>query len=367
MTKLNILQVYDFMKLGGAETHIITLSKALNNRGHNTIVLSSYGPAVEMLKKNLIKHIEMDIPNNNKLHENCQKLLKIIQEYKIDIIHVHPFQSQVVGAHLKKLTDIPLVTTIHGNYLTPSIGNFKKRFDYHIFISKESYNFCLKNGNFKSRNYSIIPNCVEIKETFDKFEIVNRKLKIKYISRLDLDKLKSVLFFIECIDALSSKIDIEVSIIGSGKSFSYVFDKVKTVNDKYKKRIIKLINGSTVIDEHIQKADVVVGVGRVILEALSHGKIPICVGNNNYVGIVDKEKFIHISNVNFTDRNISKKLDKNLFIDEILWILSNPQAIKEKLQKTYEFFFNNYNISKSALEHEKVYFDIIKKYELLQR
>jgi len=49
--KLNILYLYDYMKLGGAETHIITLSKAIKDLGHNVYIAAPNGPAVKWIKE----------------------------------------------------------------------------------------------------------------------------------------------------------------------------------------------------------------------------------------------------------------------------------------------------------------------------
>ncbi|GIN19621.1 MAG TPA: hypothetical protein DEO65_16670 [Bacillus bacterium] len=357
--KLNILQLYDYMELGGAESHIITLSKALMDRGHSVYIASSFGPAVKILNRLSIPFYEINAPKDQVLFENAGKILEIIDHHNIDIIHVHPFQSQEVAALIKLLRDIPVVTTIHGAYLTPSVKGLEEFIDSYIFISPESRDFHMANKLIPNKQFNVVPNCVEIGAADISVLENDGTLRIAYISRLDDDKLPSLDFFIECVEQLSSRVDVQIGIIGSGSQYSYIVKRVEQINDKLSKKMIHAVNGSDNINKIIKNYEVVVGVGRVILEALALGKIPICIGNNNYVGIVKEQILRRISKVNFTDRNTDTPQLPELFIEDIMKIIKKPRLIKNDILQAFHFIKDHYDVKLSAYKHERLYAEVM--------
>lgn len=112
LRKLKILNIYDFMELGGAESHIITLSKALKDEGHMVSIASSFGPAVENIINLGIQFYEFDLTNEDLYISNAEKVIQIIENEKIDIIHCHPFHSQIIASLIKMVKNIPIVSTI---------------------------------------------------------------------------------------------------------------------------------------------------------------------------------------------------------------------------------------------------------------
>lgn len=247
MKKLNILQLYDYMELGGAESHIITLSKSLMELGHNVSIASSFGPAVNTLKRLSIPFYEIERPDESTLMSNAGKLLEIVDRLKIDIIHSHPFQSQVLASLIKLIREIPVVTTIHGSYNTPSVSGLENFIDHYIFISPETLRF--HNDNFifmKNKNYQMIPNCVEVCEDVQ-IELNTKQLTITYISRLDNDKLPSIKFFINSIEVLAKKHDIKVFIIGKGKKYNNILNKAKLINNQLSKQVIQVMGVSIIL------------------------------------------------------------------------------------------------------------------------
>lgn len=362
MEKLKILQVYDHMQLGGAESHIITLSKGLIDSGHSVQIVSSNGPFVSQIKKFGIKFHELSLNNSDNYLINVDKILEIIEEEKIDIVHVHPFHSQIIMGLVRLIKNIPLVTTIHGAYSTPCVNGLAEFFDYIICISKESYNFHINNNLILSNELELIPNCVPTMD-FKRTPILQAKiLRIGYISRLDEDKFDSILFFINCIEVIVNTFEVEISIVGQGSKYNEVLSIIENINTKFNKTVVKLVKGVEDIVPYMNNFDVIIGVGRVLLEALSVGRIPICIGNSNYVGILNKEKLMKISEVNFTDRNTKEILLPELLINDLLKIKENQGHILKELDETIFKLMTNFDIKLSVTSHEKIYKKVLKHY-----
>ncbi|MFD1349894.1 glycosyltransferase [Oceanobacillus caeni] len=362
MDLLRILQVYDYMQLGGAETHIITLSKALMGKGHNVQIVSSNGPAVEKINELGIDFHELDVYDPTKYFINAEKIIEIIEREKINIVHVHPFHSQVVMSLVKLIKDIPIVTTIHGAYRTPSVEGLNEFFDRFIFVSEEANKFHLENKLIRKDIIEIIPNCVPLVPN-GKGSILNTNiLKVVYVSRIDVDKLPSILFFIKCIEEIVKYLDVEITFIGQGSKYNELINLVNDINQKLNKSVVSVVNGSVDVVRYMKAADIVVGVGRVLLEALSINKIPLCIGNNHYVGILNREKLMRISEVNFTDRNSTQELLPELLIKDLLRVKQNPGKVLMELKETILQFKKCFDIKISAERHENLYRKVINEY-----
>ncbi|MGY3714868.1 glycosyltransferase [Sutcliffiella cohnii] len=362
MNKLNILQLYDYMELGGAESHVITLSKALIDRGHNVQVGSCLGPSVARLNKLGIKFHNMDIYNQNHYFKNAGRIIQIIQDEKIDIVHVHPFHSQIVMSLVKLVCKIPTVTTIHGAYKTPSIEGLYEFFDSFIFVSEEVNKFHLDNKFIREDIVEIIPNCVPLYSSESASVMGEDVLKIAYVSRIDNDKYPSIIFFINCIEEIIKYMDVEITIIGQGTKYNEVVKLANDVNKKVNKQVVSVVDGLIDVVSYMETVDIVVGVGRVLLEALSMNKIPICIGNKHYVGIIDKEKLIKISKVNFTDRNSTEDLLPELFIKDLIRVKQYPEQVLIELDETILQFKKYFNLEISAKKHEYLYKKLINEY-----
>lgn len=91
MHNYNILITTMRLDIGGAETHIVELSKGLSREGFNVIVASAGGVYEKELTDNNIKVYR--VPLDNKKPHNVLKayiLLKnIITEERIDLVHAH--------------------------------------------------------------------------------------------------------------------------------------------------------------------------------------------------------------------------------------------------------------------------------------
>ena len=64
---MNILMVTMSMQIGGAETHVLELSRALMKLGHTVTVASRHGVYVEALRQAGIRHVDLPLNTKNPL------------------------------------------------------------------------------------------------------------------------------------------------------------------------------------------------------------------------------------------------------------------------------------------------------------
>ena len=117
---MKVLQLTTDMDIGGITNYIFELSRALKNKGVDTIVASSGGDIEGSLENEGIPHERIDIKTkfefSPKVFRAAFAVKNIIRKEGIDIIHAHSRVSQVVGALASCMTGVPMVTTCHGYF-----------------------------------------------------------------------------------------------------------------------------------------------------------------------------------------------------------------------------------------------------------
>lgn len=360
--KLNILQMYDYMKIGGAETHIITLSNELKKMGHNIYIASPKGESVDEIKRNNINHIECDLYDINKIDENILFLKEVIKKYKINIIHVHPYISQIVACNCSIQLGVPVVTTLHSKVITPSLNKpFRNNIRKYICISEETKR-AQKQYGYNESDLVYIPNSVELGKAPDESSFfLNKEIRMLYISRIDKDKVKSIMNLLSTIPVLvKNGLSIKLEILGDGECIEEVKEVSNGINEDLKSQVIDVLGSKSNIKDLIDESDIVIGVGRVVLEGLANGRFTICLGNDNYPGIIDTNKLLNISEVNFTERNTNRKFNKIDLYNDIYDIYYNFNKHFNDLLETYNTVKENYSIQISARKHIETYLNVLK-------
>jgi glycosyltransferase involved in cell wall biosynthesis len=119
---MNVLILTTHLNSGGITSYLYTLCKGLKKSGHNVYAVSSGGNCVEDFVAVGVKHTEMNIRTKSELHPKIYfalpRLLKLIKDEKIDIIHSHTRVTQVMGFLLGKFAKKPYITTCHGFFKT---------------------------------------------------------------------------------------------------------------------------------------------------------------------------------------------------------------------------------------------------------
>lgn len=113
-----ILQVLPSLQTGGAEKTTVDISAALVDRGWQSIVVSEGGRMEKDLVSHGATHIRLPLASKNPLTiwQNSRNLIKVINDYKVDLIHARSRSPAWSALWACKQTDTPFVTTYHGAY-----------------------------------------------------------------------------------------------------------------------------------------------------------------------------------------------------------------------------------------------------------
>lgn len=130
-----VVQILPSLESGGVERGTIDIAKMLKKSDFESIVISKGGILVYQLKEAGITHISLPINSKNPLtiFLNVKRLIKIIEEYKVDLIHVRSRAPMWSAYFACKKTGTKILSTVHGTYSL-------KFLKWEIFPLKRIYN-----------------------------------------------------------------------------------------------------------------------------------------------------------------------------------------------------------------------------------
>lgn len=309
-----------------------------------------------------VKFYEFDFHDKSK--KNISKIEDIIDEEEITQMHIHPFYPfySAVIASIKK--NIPYILYFHGISLKGAV-DIEEIFEWtigsgisnifldkiafynatkYVYVSEEVKKFYESNFLLDNSKGMILQNSIFLpKESNNELNFWFCKRFI-VVSRLDKEKTNSVKISIDfyikyCEYCQNNGIDIQnfvLDICGTGNDVEELQEYINT-----KKNFnINLIGSNTKVTKLIENYDVVFGMGRCILEAMAFERIPILIGYDNYIGIVDsrdKKRILELSSSNFSGRNVHSQN-----ITEDISNLSNKEYSKIELIKFNRKYMDDY-------------------------
>ena len=129
-----VLQILPHLVTGGVERGTIDIALALQSTGAIPIVVSNGGPMVSELQQARIEHITMPVHSKNPLlmQRNTQRLVHLIKERKINIVHARSRAPAWSAAMAVRRTGIAFLTTFHGTY---TLGPFAIKKKYNAIMT----------------------------------------------------------------------------------------------------------------------------------------------------------------------------------------------------------------------------------------
>jgi glycosyltransferase involved in cell wall biosynthesis len=366
MRKLNVMQIITKLELGGAQKIAISTAEKLNREKYNVFFVSgNEGILVEKIKEipdikvYLMKELKREI---NPFYDIlCLiKLVKIIKENKIDIVHTHSSKAGILGRIAAKFANTPIIVhTIHGfpfhnyqnlviNRLFTMLERIAGKFtDALIAVSNSDIKKGIEKKIGKKDKFFLVRPGINIQDFNKNVDIKRKKMEIgvnlnsKIVGMIGCFKpQKSPLDFIKIAKIVSEKYkDVEFVLIGDGKLRKKIEKMIYFLNLQDK---IHLLGWRYDVNELIHTFDIFVltslweGLPLVYLEAMAAGK-PIVASN------VDSAEEVINEGENgylFPVKDVEKAAEK------ILYLLNNPEICKNmgqtgKNKLTYEFDEDN--------------------------
>lgn len=294
---MNILMTLSQLEVTGAEVYAVSLSEKFIERGHKIFIISD-----TLTKKTKAEYIQLQLAKRTISYriKNSIFVYKFIKNNNIHMVMAHSRASAWVSNIACKFAKVPLVVTIHGRQST-----FISRKLFHGF-GNYTIAICEKLAQQLLDVFKVSPYKIEvIRNGFDLPKVENLKTdKIKtvaFVTRLSgpkKDLAYKLLDYIVSSKLLEEMNGIKFKIIG-GQSVPPEFEKFK--ND------FEFTGYIENLPEEMQKAAVVIGSGRIAIEAILYKRPLIAIGEACTVGLVTKENLSLALETNFGDMNATEK------------------------------------------------------------
>lgn len=365
---MKILMATMSMGIGGAETHILELSKELKKRGNEVWVVSNGGKYNEELEAFGIHTVWA--PLHNKHPKNMIKSYKILKKLilneKIDLVHSHTRISSFILGKLQKKLKFPYVTSAHWTFkvtpllkamtdwgnVTVAVSNDIK--DYLIFNYKlpESQIFVTVNGIDTEKFSKSTENDDIIKE----FGLNKDSFKIVYISRLDESRALVAKQLVNIAKVLKKEINnLEIIIVGGGDNFDEIKENVDAINTEVGRKLITLTGSRIDVNKFAALGDIFIGVSRAALEAMSSEMPTIVAGNEGYLGVFDESKLSAGIETNFCCRGLEMSTEDLLKKDVLFLAKQDEDFLRKQGKYNREIVKKYYSVEKMTNDYEKAY------------
>lgn len=352
---MNILMALSQLEVTGAEVYGVTLSNELIKRGNNVTIVSD-----TLTKKFDGEYIKIEF-NKRGLFQRINQvisLLKIIKEKDIQVVHAHSRASSWSCEIACKIAKIPLITTTHGRQPVHLSRKIFKAFGRETITVCENIKKHLINELGVDKNkIKVLRNPIDTSYYPFVYSDLKKDNKIvSIIGRLSGPKGEVAYKVLETLENVSN---ISIQVIG-GKEIPEKFNKFLNKSN------IKFLGYVNDIPEKIKNSDLVIGAGRVGVEAILSGKPLIAIGEAQYIGLVSPDNLIPALESNFGDINFENKnifhWDKLIEDIEKGFLLSKSEllALRENIQSEFDL-----NIIIEKIENIYAHnYVLTKKYEI---
>lgn len=353
----NIMICLEKMGIGGIETSVLNQAIEYKRRGINPIIVAAKGIYIDFLKENDITFEEVEFPLENNVDTNkMKKIMEIIDKYEVEqvIINQLPCILSVMPACIIK--NIPYIAYVHTAFSTikDDENNMYDWFErtYSIYqdllkiyfqnayrivaISKLAAEYVINRCEVPKNKVIILHNSINL-DIYKSENKENKKEKFVLISRLSKEKVESVKNGIEIFEKYDCKNKI-MTIVGDGDKREELEQYVNLKKDKDK---INFVGACTNVKEIIDQNDIVLGVDRVILEAIAMKKIAVIIGYSKPKQIITKENIQLEADEGFCGESL-----QSTRVEEL------AKQIKEKnidVEENYNFVKENLDIKNNIL------------------
>lgn len=333
---MKILILTDRLNVGGAETHVALLARALVDAGHEVCVVSSGGREAEKLKKCGISHICMPLGTHSPLRLPMlrRQIRKLIKGGGFDIAHAHARIPAVLIHGVRRLGCAEIVT-VHAKFRT---GFLRRLLSYwgeeSIAVSEDLRAYLHDVYQIPMQRIHVIPNGIDLslfspssqKEPSAAFQIL-------FASRLDADCSLGAELLCEIAPRLAKEVpNLCITVAGGGKKMPEIAERAEKINREVGFCCVSVVGAIEDMPSLLQKQDVFVGVSRAALEAVACGCSVILCGNEGYGGILREENFWEASLSNFCAREKEAPEAQRLLQD--LLLLAHSPALREESAAT---------------------------------
>lgn len=358
--KLKILLLTDRLSLGGAETHITSLYHGLSALGHSVTVASSGGVLADGLH-----HVHIDLASHSPsaLIRGYFALRSLILREGFDIIHAHARLPALIASLVTRRLKIPLVTTVHARFKLNGLRRSLSSWGFRsVAVSEDLRAYLINSHKIPLESITVIENGVDFNAKISS----NTKScapTILFLSRLDGDCSLCAELLCKLAPRLCEKYpDLKILIGGGGERHEHIKTLASKANSNAKRDVVIAVGEVCNVPDFLSRGDILVGVSRCALEAISASIPVIIAGNEGFLGRLTPSNFSLALATNFCARG-EEKPSEDALCSALCDALNNMQQAKSDAQEIYKKASALLDISLIAPRYEEFYYRSIEEFK----
>ncbi len=334
---MRILMLTSRMDIGGAESHVLTLSRALSRLGHRVIVASAGGRSVSALEEACVRHLTLPLDKKDpaSVYLSRAGILRLCERFRPDVVHSHSrIPSFIYGELTVQGVHSPLVCTVHMPFAYDPLTEWG---DAQIAVSRDLALYLEENYGICAGGVAVIENGVDT-ETLERaalertavrarLGIPEGALVISCSTRSSVSRAEAALYLARRARRLLRCDECMLLCISGGVGREedlahQIRHAADEANAALGRRAVIIVEGESDVSRYVAASDIFVGVSRAAIEAMACGIPVIIAGNEGVGGILTPETEQTLRESNLTGRGCPTELR---LLDEMLDELRLPE------------------------------------------
>lgn len=277
---MRILHLISRLDHGGAENQVTDLAEACSTRGHHIAVAARYGRRVALLPDGVVFRRVRFHPLLRVF--SARAVRSIIRRERIDLVHAHQREPTIVGALVCRSTRTPLVVTLHSQFDWDLDLEWVRPHINRLIVVSKCWSQTVKgfDPDLASRS-RVVTNGVRA----PRLDTPRTPTRIVYASRIDEFHGRVLVDLVrEGMPRIAEGFeDAQLIVAGDGPLLARVERAARQTNADLGYTAVTCVGYQQDLSPLMASAAVVLGVGRVALEALAQAT-PVVLVNHAHLG-----------------------------------------------------------------------------------
>ncbi|MDB5267416.1 MAG: hypothetical protein JWP58_456 [Hymenobacter sp.] len=349
---MRILHVLSAEFFAGSVAYAVQLAEAHRAQGHQVWVVAD---ADKLPTGATLVWAGISNRSYRQRLRNARIIRQVVKKERIDVVHCHSRAASWVSYFALRGLAVPLVSTVHGRqHLHTSTSLLDVYGDKVIAICANLREHLISEVKMEAAKIVAIPNGVAFGSEAIAGE--NSDLRVSFIGRFNGGKgERAAALLAQVFPALLREfVGLRVALIGGELQHLPVAGKtaLAQLQTEFGERI-EVVGFTSDVPGWLARTTLVIGAGRVAIEALGAGRPVLALGEARYAGLVTDETFASAAASNFGDisaRQSTSEVDFAALLADAQAFLRQPQAVPAVLQQQVRAHYSLTTVAVRVLE-----------------
>ena len=359
---MKILFVTMALGIGGAETHVVELSRALAAMGHDVTVASAGGVFVPALEAAGVRHVTLPLDSKRPGAVLAAKsgLTSLILGGGFDVVHGHARIPNFILSRVHKKAPFRFAATAHGTFAVNALWR-KLSFwgERTIAVADDVRDYLVREYGVSPDKIDVTVNGIDTSRfaprdaddaLLSEFGLDPSHRRVVFVGRLEADNDLAARQLCEIAPSLSADFgDLDIVIVGDGGDAQNVRAAADRANEAAGRTVVTLAGARSDVERVLCGATAFVGIARCALEAMACGVPAVVAGSYGYIGVFDAKKLEIARGSNFCGRDHGPATDVERDVRAVLEMSEDERRALGEYGRTV--VAEHYSVDKMARDY----------------